>query len=70
MQAKDIRTMSDTELDAALENARHELFNLRFQLASGRLSDTSRLGIVRRDVARLRTVQREREVLDAETAQG
>ena len=61
MQAKDARGMTEKEIDAALTNARQELFNLRFRMAAGQLSDTSRLGIVRRDVARLLTVRRQRE---------
>jgi large subunit ribosomal protein L29 len=70
MFAKDFRGMSDTDLAAALENAHQEMFNLRFQLAAGQLSDTSRLSTVRRDVARLLTVRRERELSDARPTAG
>ncbi len=65
MRAVEIRTMSDSELEEALENARQEVFNLRFQLAIGQLSDTSRMKAVRRDIARLKTVRRERELWSA-----
>ncbi len=59
MRAREIRAMSDEEYRTALENARQEMFNLRFQHATGRLADTSRLRAVRRDFARLLTVRRE-----------
>jgi len=65
MRAADIRAMSDAELEQALENARQEVFNLRFQLAIGQFSDTSRMKAVRRDIARLETVRRERELWSA-----
>jgi large subunit ribosomal protein L29 len=62
MGAKEFRAMTDKDLEAALDNARQEMFNLRFQLVTGKLPDTSRLGLVRRDVARLLTIRREREL--------
>jgi large subunit ribosomal protein L29 len=49
-----------------LSESRRELFNLRFQLATGQLDNTSRLGEVRRDIARLATFLREREIEAAE----
>lgn len=52
--------MSDTELATAVDNARREIFNLRFQKATGQLSDTARTRVVRRDIARLLTIGRER----------
>jgi large subunit ribosomal protein L29 len=60
MHAEEIRAMADVELDEALDGARREIFNLRFQQARRQLADTSRLRHVRRDVARLLTAQRER----------
>jgi large subunit ribosomal protein L29 len=62
MDVREIRAMTDEEIAGALENAHHELFNLRFQKATGRLSDTSRMRQVRQDIARLLTVAREREL--------
>jgi large subunit ribosomal protein L29 len=62
VEAQEIRLMSEAELDEALRDAREELFNLRFQQATGRLADTSRVVQVKRDVARLLTVRREREI--------
>jgi len=58
----ELREMSDSELDEMLENDREEIFNLRFQLASARLEDVSRIRIVRREIAQLETVLRMREL--------
>ncbi len=60
------RELSDAELVQRLEEARQELFNLRFQLATGQLDNTARIAQLRREVARLLTVQREREIAAAE----
>ena len=54
--------MTDGEIEEALENAHQEVFNLRIQHVIGQLSDTSRMRAVRRDIARLKTVHREREL--------
>ena len=62
MKPADVHGMSDGEIVQAVTNARQELFNLRFQQTTGRLSDTSRLRTVRRDLARLLTVSHEREL--------
>ena len=62
MRAEELRAYNEEELASAIEEAREELFNLRFQHATGRLADTSRLTVVRRDLARLLTVVREREL--------
>jgi large subunit ribosomal protein L29 len=62
MKAKEIRDLSDDELARALAEAREAHFNLRFQHASGALERTSELGQRRREVARLLTVAREREL--------
>ena len=56
------------ELTTRLGESRRELFNLRFQLATGQLDNPSRIGQVRREVARMLTVLREREILEAEGA--
>lgn len=56
-----IRDLSTEEIRSRLSDAREELMKLRFQQASGELSDTSRLGITRRQVARLTTILTERE---------
>lgn len=63
MKAQEFRNMSDEELQEQLEEFYQELFNLRFQKEVGGLSNTSRPRQVRRDIARLKTVLRERELL-------
>ncbi|MHB1344893.1 MAG: 50S ribosomal protein L29 [Thermoleophilia bacterium] len=57
MKAKDIVELAETELEQRLKDSREELFNLRFQHATGQLENTGRLRQVRRDIARLLTVQ-------------
>jgi large subunit ribosomal protein L29 len=54
--------MGDEELLHRLVDARKELFNLRFQFATGQLDSSARLGQVRKDIARMLTVLREREI--------
>jgi large subunit ribosomal protein L29 len=65
----ELRLLGDSELLSRLGDARRELFNLRFQLATGQLDNSSRLGAARKDIARLSTFLREREIAAAE-AQG
>jgi len=61
MQLKDMRRLSDTELQEELKSAREELFNLRFQLATRQLKDYRGLPSARRRIARVLSVQQERE---------
>ena len=63
MLPSEVRNLSQTEIARRLDEAHHELFNLRFQYATGQLKNTTRLSYVRREVARLRTILRERELL-------
>jgi large subunit ribosomal protein L29 len=65
----ELRLLGDTELVERLGESRRELFNLRFQLATGQLDNSARLGMVRRDIARLATFLREREIAAAEAAE-
>ena len=58
--------LGSAELVDKLADARRELFNLRFQLATGQLDHTARMGQVRRDIARILTVLRTREIAEAE----
>jgi len=58
--------LGDEELVHRLADARKELFNLRFQFATGQLDSSARLSQVRRDIARMLTVLREREIQAAE----
>ena len=61
MKAQELRGMTTEELQQQLDETYHELMNLRFRLASKQLRDTSQVGKVKRDVARIKTVLRERE---------
>jgi large subunit ribosomal protein L29 len=66
VRAAELVTMDPDELVSRLDESRKELFNLRFQLATGQLDNPARMGQVRRDVARIMTVLREREIEEAE----
>jgi large subunit ribosomal protein L29 len=65
MKAADIRKMSLTEIEEELINARHELLNLRFQTITGQVTDTNRTRVIRRDIARMETILRERQLAEA-----
>jgi large subunit ribosomal protein L29 len=60
--AADLRTSTEEELDSKLAEAKTELFNLRFQAATGQLESHGRLRAVRKEIARIYTVKREREL--------
>jgi large subunit ribosomal protein L29 len=62
MKADDIRALSTDEIRSKLDDAREAYFKLRFQYATGQLSDHSRLRQVRKDIARYETVLRQREL--------
>ena len=66
MHPAEIRNLSQTEVARHLDEAHHELFNLRFQYATGQLKNTTRLSEVRREIARLRTILREGELAAAQ----
>ncbi|MDX1422438.1 MAG: 50S ribosomal protein L29 [Kiloniellales bacterium] len=61
MKAGELRTKSEDELKESLLGLRKEAFNLRFQRASGQLENTARIREVRRDIARIKTVLRQRQ---------
>ncbi|HEU0304792.1 MAG TPA: 50S ribosomal protein L29 [Gaiellaceae bacterium] len=61
MRARELRDLSDEELQQKLSETRQELFNLRFQAATGALENSARLRLAKREIARILTVQRERE---------
>ena len=65
-QAQELREFNDTELEHRLTEAKEELFNLRFQNATGQLDNIARIPEVRRQVARIETLLREREIAAAE----
>ena len=64
--AKELRELNDTELEHRLGETKEELFNLRFQNATGQLDNVARLPQVRREIARIETLLREREIAAAE----
>ncbi|MBC7257902.1 MAG: 50S ribosomal protein L29 [Chloroflexi bacterium] len=62
MKVSQIRNMTDEELKRKISEAYQELLNLRFQFVAGQLKNTNRLKEVKKDIARMRTVWREREL--------
>ena len=68
MKAVEVRDLTSAELQVKLGELREELFNLRFQMATGQLDNHRRMRDVRRDVARVFTVLREHEIADYEAA--
>jgi large subunit ribosomal protein L29 len=62
MKAMEIRMLSTEEIEGRLDEAYQSLFRLRFDWASGQLQDSNRVRIVKRDIARLKTILREREL--------
>ena len=62
MKSADLRDLSYEELKTKLAEAKQELFNLRFQVATNQLDNTARIALVRHEVARIATVMREQEI--------
>jgi len=62
MKANEIRELTTAEIEQNVKTNKEELFNLRFQLATGQLENTARIKDVKRTIARLKTVVREREM--------
>ena len=62
MKAHELRDLSPEELQQKYQELIEELFNLRFQLATGQIENVGRITAVRRDIARVKTVQRERQL--------
>ena len=62
MKASEAHNLKDDELIAKLHDAQQEAFNLRFRHATGELENTARIGVARREVARLLTIARERGI--------
>jgi large subunit ribosomal protein L29 len=60
MKISEMRALSVEELKTKMADARQELMNLRFQVVSGQLTDTSRLPVVRKEIARIQTIINER----------
>ena len=68
MKYKDIRELTDEELATKLEDCRAELFNLRFQMATSQLDNTARVKLVKKDIARVQTEIRAREIAAEKSA--
>ena len=68
MKASELREMSVTELNAKLADLKAELFNLRFQMATSQLDNTARVNTVKKDIARVLTEQRAREIAAEKSA--
>ena len=68
MKYTDIKAMSDDELIKKLEEGRAELFNLRFQMATSQLDNTARVKTVKRDIARVQTEMRTRQIAAEQAA--
>ena len=62
MKAEEIRELTDDELGRKLADLKEELFNLRFQMATGQLDNPMRMKAVKKDIARVKTIMREREL--------
>jgi large subunit ribosomal protein L29 len=69
MKTQELRAMTNAELANNLDDFYQELFNLRFQKATGQLANTARFGQVRTEIARIKTILRERQ-LATETEEG
>ncbi len=61
MKPRQLRDLSNDELDRKLAETRQELFNLRFQATTGALENTARLRLAKREIARILTIRQERE---------
>jgi large subunit ribosomal protein L29 len=65
----ELREADETELENKLAEAKQEMFNLRFQIVTGQLDNSARIQLVRRDIARILTVLREKEIQAAEAGE-
>jgi large subunit ribosomal protein L29 len=64
MKANDVRVMTPDQLEDELSKLKKEQFNLRFQKATGQLENTARVRVVRRDIARIQTVMRQKRTTE------
>ncbi|MCX7857381.1 MAG: 50S ribosomal protein L29 [Deltaproteobacteria bacterium] len=62
MRARELRELTTEELVKKRKDLKEELFNLRFQLSTGQLENTARIKLVKKDIARIETILREREI--------
>jgi len=70
MKATEIRELDQAALESKLKDSRAELFNLRFRLATGQLDDTNKISAVKKDIARLQTEIRSRQIAAAKSVEG
>ena len=68
-KAAELDSLDDSELEQRLADAKQELFNLRFKVVTGQFDNTARLGFLRKEVARILTLLRHREIEAAEAAE-
>jgi large subunit ribosomal protein L29 len=68
--ASELRDLTTAEIETRLEETKEELFNLRFQNATGQLDNYRRLGLLRRDIARIHTILRQRQLEEAHQGGG
>lgn len=66
MKASEVRALSDEEIKGKIREFKSELFNLRFQAATGQIENPMRIREVKKGIARLKTIQRERELAEEE----
>jgi large subunit ribosomal protein L29 len=69
-EASELRDMTMDELESRLGEAKQELFNLRFQHVTGQLPNSAQLGVLRKRIARINTILRDKEIQAAEAAEG
>lgn len=62
MKARELRELTDEELERKIAELKEELFNLRFQMVTGQLDNPMRIKLIRKDIARIKTILREREL--------
>jgi len=65
-KVSDLRELSPSELEERLTETKEELFNLRFQNATGQLDNYKRIGVLRKEVARIKTILRQKEIEEIE----
>ncbi|MCK4400747.1 50S ribosomal protein L29 [bacterium] len=70
MKVSKFRDMTNTELDQELVNLKQEIFNLNVRSATGQLEDPKRIGRLRKDIARINTVLRERQIEEEKSEKG
>jgi large subunit ribosomal protein L29 len=66
MKTSDLRNLKSGEIETKLSDAREELMKLRFQAVTGQLTDSSRLRVLRREIARMQTILREQKTAETE----